>query len=72
MSRNSKNARLVAERKEMSKIRKSGGKGPSKTTPNHNKVRVRWKSTEALQARTAVLNKDTRTAMERFKGKSDD
>lgn len=39
MSRNSKNARNLARARQISAMRKNGEKGPSKTTPQHNK---RW------------------------------
>lgn len=39
MSRNSKGYRLVARRKANTAARKSGGGGPAKTTPKHDK---RW------------------------------
>lgn len=42
MSRNSKNARRTAARKEMSKLRQSGGGGPKQTTPKHGKKRAWW------------------------------
>lgn len=42
MSRNSKNARRIAARKEMSKLRQSGGAGPAKTTPRHEKKNAWW------------------------------
>lgn len=42
MSRNSKNARRIAARKEMSKIRQGGGAGPAKTTPKHGKKNAWW------------------------------
>jgi len=37
MSRNSKNARRTEERKQWSKVRLGGGKGPSRTTPKKDK-----------------------------------
>jgi len=37
MSRNNKSARLTAERKQWAERRKSGSKGPSKTTPKKDK-----------------------------------
>lgn len=42
MSRNSKNARLHREAKEMGKLRQGGGKGPSRTTPKHGKKNAWW------------------------------
>lgn len=42
MSRQSKNARNIARRKEMSKMRQSGGAGPAKTTPKHEKKNAWW------------------------------
>lgn len=37
MSRNNKSARLTAERKQWAERRKNGNKGPSRTTPKHDK-----------------------------------
>lgn len=37
MSRNSKNARLIREAREMSKARQNGSPGPAQTTPKHGK-----------------------------------
>lgn len=37
MSRNSKNARNLAKAREITAMHKNGGKGPAKTTPQHNK-----------------------------------
>jgi len=73
MSRNNKNARLHAEAREMSKQHKSGNKGPAKTTPAHGKVNVRWRSKDAMAARTAVMtrSRDTRTVLEKLKGIDD-
>ena len=42
MSRNSKNARRIAARKEMSKLRQGGGAGPARTTPKHEKKNAWW------------------------------
>ena len=42
MSRNSKNARRIAARKEMSKLRLGGGKGPARTSPQHGKKKAWW------------------------------
>lgn len=57
MSRNNKNARLHAEARAWSKMRKNGDKGPARTTPKHDKVNVRWKMSETAAARKAVLLK---------------
>jgi len=54
MSRQSKNARNKAIAKQFSDQRKSGGRGPSKTTPQHGK---RWgyrDNPERLQRQGAV------------------
>ena len=42
MSRNNKNAQRIRAAKEMSALRKSGGKGPSSTTPKHGKKNAWW------------------------------
>lgn len=42
MSRNNKNAKRIAARKEMSKIRLGGGSGPAKTAPKHEKKNAWW------------------------------
>lgn len=55
MSRNNKNARLIAEAKVMSKQRKAGNKGPAKTTAVHGKVNVKWKMADTAAARKTVL-----------------
>lgn len=69
MSRNNKNARLHAEAREWSKLRKSGQKGPSRTETKHGKVNVKWKMKETMAARTAVLQKsvDNRSVLEKLK-----
>lgn len=73
MSRNNKNAKRIAEAKEMGKVRKGGGKGPAKTTPKHNKVNVKWKSNDVSAARVAILTKtkDTKTVLEKLKGEAE-
>jgi hypothetical protein len=40
MSRNSKSARRVMERKQWSAMRKGGGRGPAQTEPKHGKRRA--------------------------------
>lgn len=42
MSKNNKNARRIAARKEMSKLRQSGGGGPARTQPKHEKKNAWW------------------------------
>ncbi len=42
MSKNSKNAKRIAARKEMSKLRLSGGSGPARTAPKHEKKNAWW------------------------------
>lgn len=42
MSRNSKNARRIAARKEMSKLRLGGGAGPARTAAKHGKKNAWW------------------------------
>ncbi len=42
MSRNSKNARRIAARKEMSKLRQGGGSGPARTQAKHGKKNAWW------------------------------
>lgn len=42
MSHNSKNAKRIAARKEMSKARANGNPGPAKTTPKHGKKNAWW------------------------------
>jgi len=70
MSRNNKNAKRIAEAKEMGKIRKGGGKGPAKTAAKHGKVNVKWKSSDVSAARVAILTKqsDKKTVLEKLKG----
>lgn len=46
MSRNSKNAKNLARAKQISMMHKNGEKGPSKTTPLHNK-RVGYRTNPA-------------------------
>lgn len=50
MSRNSKNAKRIAARKEMSKIRQGGGSGPAKTTPKHEKKNAWWQKFQTYGA----------------------
>lgn len=42
MSKNNKNAQRIRQAREMSALRKSGGKGPSRTTPKHGKKNAWW------------------------------
>lgn len=42
MSRQSKNARNLARAKACSEVRKSGGRGPAKTSPQHGKTKAWW------------------------------
>lgn len=71
MSRNNKNARLHAEARAWSKIRKEGGSGPSKTQAKHEKQNVKWKSKDTIAARVAVLRKnEPKTVLEQLKGTS--
>lgn len=42
MSRNNKNAKRIAARKEMSKLRMSGGSGPARTVAKHEKKNAWW------------------------------
>ena len=60
MSKNSKNARNIARRKEMSKMRQSGGAGPAKTTPKHEKKNAWWQkfTTYGAFARGTKKQKD--------------
>lgn len=50
MSRNSKNARRIAARKEMSKTRLNGGSGPAKTQPKHGKKNAWWQKFQSYAA----------------------
>ncbi len=71
MSRNNKNARLHAQAREWSKIRKSGGKGPDKTQATHGKERVLWKTKEVQEARSKVMQRNQpKTVLEQLKGAS--
>jgi hypothetical protein len=73
MSRNNKNARLHAEAREWSKLRTGGGKGPSRTNAVHGKKNVKYRSSEVMAARNAVVSKsvDNRTVLEKLKGTED-
>jgi hypothetical protein len=42
MSKNNKNAKRIAARKEMSKLRLSGGSGPARTAAKHGKKNAWW------------------------------
>lgn len=42
MSRTSKNARNLAKAREFSRIRKEGGRSPSRTNPQHGKKNAWW------------------------------
>ncbi len=42
MSRNSKNAKVLAKAREITALHKNGGKGPAKTTPKHEKRKAWW------------------------------
>ena len=57
MSRKSKAAKNAERAKQFSAMRKSGGKGPAKTTPLHGKKNVTWKKKETQDARHRILNK---------------
>jgi hypothetical protein len=50
MSRNSKNARLIREAKEMGKNRQAGNKGPSRTNPVHGKKNAWWQKFSSYSA----------------------
>ena len=50
MSRNSKNARLHQEAKEMGKTRQGGGRGPAQTTPAHGKKNAWWQKFSSYSA----------------------
>lgn len=68
MSRNNKNARLIAEARA-----RKGQKGPARTTPKHGKVNVKWKSKEVREARLAVQNKTSlegKSVLEKLKGEN--
>jgi hypothetical protein len=67
MSRQSKNAKRLAAAREMSKIRKNGGKGPAKTIPVHGKKKTRWNSDETKKARMEVLKRDDKTYLQKLK-----
>lgn len=77
MSRNSKNAKLHAKAREMSALHLKGEKGPSKTTPLHNK---RWgyrdnpevlkRIAEANKAANAEPGKGERTAKSKILAKA--
>ena len=73
MSRNNKNAKRISEAKEMGKVRKNGGKGPAKTTAKHNKVNVKWKSSDVSAARVSILTRvqDKKTVLEKLKREPD-
>ncbi len=61
MSRNSKNARNLARARQISSMRKNGEKGPSKTTPQHNK-RWGYRTNPETQKRLAEMLKATNAA----------
>jgi hypothetical protein len=42
MSKNNKNAKRIAARKEMSKLRLGGGSGPARTAAKHGKKNAWW------------------------------
>ena len=56
MSRNSKNARNLAMARQHSANRKSGGRGPSKTSPQHGK-RWGYRTNPETQKRLAEVMK---------------
>lgn len=55
MSRQNKAAKKLAEARQWSKLRQSGGKGPAKTQPKHGKERTQWKVAKA--EREAAMKK---------------
>lgn len=74
MTRQSKNARILAKAKEITRMHLAGDKGPAKTMPKHNK---RWtyrsnpdvakRIAEALKASNEATAK--RTVLEKLKAK---
>lgn len=56
MSRNNKNAKLIAAAREMSKTRTGGGKGPAQTKAVHGKTKAWWQKFGSYRAYIASLS----------------
>lgn len=67
MSRQSKNTRLIALRKQITAMHKNGEKGPAKTTPKHGK-RVTYRTNPATQKALAEFLKGTSAPAEKTSG----
>lgn len=71
MSRQKKNARNLAIAKQFSILRKSGGRGPERTTPKHGKTaQVTEPGSKAYEKREELLGK-IRVRLQDGKGFSD-
>jgi len=68
MSKNNKNARNLERARQFSKQRKEGNKGPSKTTPQHNK-KWGYRDNPEVAKRIAEQLKATQAANEKTSGK---
>ena len=76
MTRQSKQAANAVRDKAFSQGRKSGNKGPSKTTPKHGKSKTKWNNPETAKARAAVLGKfhekhDEKSVLEKINAKKE-
>ena len=73
MSRNSKNARNIARRKQITAMHKNGEKGPSRTAAKHGK-RWTYRSNPEVAKRVAEMmkatNEATASAKEKTAGKA--
>lgn len=69
MSRQSKNARKISLRKQITAMHKNGEKGPSKTQPKHGK-KWTYRSNPAAMKSLAEFLKDTSEPQEKTSGKS--
>jgi hypothetical protein len=68
MSRNSKNARIHAKARDITKLHQNGEKGPSRTTPLHGK-KWGYRTNPEVQKRIAEMVKATQASDEKTAGK---
>jgi hypothetical protein len=69
MSRQSKNAKRLAKAREISKLHKDGGKGPTRTEPKHGK-RWTYRHNPAVQKALAEALKASAPKQEKTSGKA--
>ena len=69
MSRQSKNARNIARRKQITAMHKNGEKGPSRTSPSHGKKWTYRNNPDSMK-RLAEFLKGGSEALEKTSGKA--